>query len=155
MTGDWARDLQVQSRLPFHYTISASVTTICLTKPEFTDTRLYCNYSISFTTLTVLGAGSCGGSWSLRSLKAQRVFSMVFCQQRNNSRRSLSLRSFPRLPSTCAAAYARGALDAGPLTSVCVCVVKFNQDGICWCLMWVIVPYSVLVCVCTAIESPC
>lgn len=32
-------------------------------------------------------------------------------------------------------AYALGTLDADPLASICVCAVKFNQDGICWCLM--------------------
>lgn len=35
-----------------------------------------------------------------------------------------------------------------PLTQTlfCVCAVKFNQDDICWCLMWVIVLHSVRVC---------
>lgn len=40
----------------------------------------------------------------------------------------------PGLLTTCAA-YAQGTLDADPLASICVCAVKFNQDGICWCLM--------------------
>lgn len=40
------------------------------------------------------------------------------------------------------------AYAPGPLTQTlfCVCAVKFNQDDICWCLMWVIVLPSVRVC---------
>lgn len=36
---------------------------------------------------------------------------------------------------TACTAYALGTLDADPLASISVCAVKFNQDGICWCLV--------------------
>lgn len=105
--------------------------------------------------LTALGQNLWGpdgrsGSCAVSGLWA--CFSVACCQHSNNSRRLQILLSFPGLLTTCMA-YALGALDADLLASICVCAVRFNQNGICWCLMWVIVPYSTRLCVCVFAQA--
>ncbi|KAI3364519.1 hypothetical protein L3Q82_011299 [Scortum barcoo] len=80
-----------------------------------------------------LQAGPDGGSRPALSQGSEGIFHGVL-----SARQQQQAVSDPSLSSgllTTRAAYALGALDAGPLASICVCTVKFNQDGICWCLM--------------------
>lgn len=75
-------------------------------------------------------------------LVASRVFATGHCQHGNKKQVVSDLSFFPDhslwhmlwelLTQTCSPPF-------------CVCAVKFNQDGICCCLMWVIVLYGVRV----------
>lgn len=104
----------------------------------------------SFSVRPSFLAGPDGRSWPALSPGSQGIFHGVLsARQQQQAASDPSL--FPGLLTT-RAAYALGTLDADLLASICVCSVKFNQDGICWYLMWVIVLYSTPVCMCVRSE---
>lgn len=110
-----------------------------------TFTEVFPPMFTSFSIQPSLLSGPDGGSWPVPSRGSEGIFhSMLSARQQQQAASDPSL--FPGLLTT-RTAYALGTLDADPLASICVCAVKFNQDGICWCLMWVIVLYCVCVCV--------